>query len=239
MIVDELLARRYFGADAVGQELLDARGERVEIVGVVRSGRYRTLQPAPQPTVYYPFTQDYLWRGHLLVRTASDPAALLDAIDTAVREAGDGGDILRSATLSTYLAESLALDRVTTTLVGLCGLLALAMSSIGVYGVMADAVRRRTREIGLRMALGASRARVMRLVFSEVLYLAAAGLLAGTAMAVGSTYVAQSFVHGAPSLDIGNFAAAAVALASVVAIASVLPLRRALGVNPNIALRAE
>ena len=239
VIVDELLARRYFGPNAVGQELLDARGERVEIVGVVRTGRYRTLQPAPQPTVYYPFTQDYLWRGHLLVRTASDPAALLDAIDTAVRQAGDGGDILRSATLSTYLAESLALDRVTTTLVGLCGLVALAMSSIGVYGVMADAVRRRTREIGLRMALGASRGRVMRLVFSEVLYLAAAGLLAGTGMAVASTYIAQSFVYGVPSLDIGNFAAAAVALASVVAVASVLPLRRALGVNPNIALRAE
>jgi putative ABC transport system permease protein len=127
----------------------------------------------------------------------------------------------------------------TTTLVGLCGLIALAMSSIGVYGVMADAVRRRTREIGLRMALGASRMRVMRLVFSEVLYLATAGLLAGTAATVVSTYLARSFVYGVPSLDLANFAAAAAALASVVGIASVLPLRRALGVNPNIALRAE
>ena len=239
VVVDELLARRYLGANAVGQELLDARGERVTIVGVVRSGRYRTLQPAPQPTVYYPSTQDYLWRGHLLVRTSSEPAELLDAINNAVREVGEGGDILRSATLSTYLSESLALDRLTTTLVGLCGLIALAMSSIGVYGVMADAVRRRTREIGLRMALGASRMRVMRLVFSEVLYLASAGLLAGTAATVVSTRIAQSFAYGVPSLDIADFVAAAVALASVVGIASVLPLRRALGVNPNIALRAE
>jgi putative ABC transport system permease protein len=164
---------------------------------------------------------------------------LLDAIHTAVREVGEGADILRSSTLGTYLSESLVLDRLTTTLVGLCGVIALAMSSIGVYGVMADAVRRRTREIGLRVALGASRTRVMRLVFGEVLYLAAAGLLAGTAITVVSTHIAQSFVHGMPSLNISNFTAAAVALASVVAIASVLPLHRALRVNPNIALRAE
>jgi putative ABC transport system permease protein len=239
VVVDELLARRYFGASAVGQELLDGRGDRVEIVGVVRSSRFRTLQPAPHPTVYYPSTQEYLWRGHLLVRTASDPAGLLEPISRAVREVGEDADTLRTGTLGAYLSESLVLDRLTTTLVGLCSLIALAMSTIGVYGVMADAVRRRTREIGLRVALGASRMRVIRLVFSEVLYLALTGLLAGAAVTLVSTYVARSFVSGVPSLNVANVAAAAAALAVVVVIASVVPLRRALSVNPNIALRAE
>jgi len=239
VVVDELLARRYFGPTAVGRHLIDARGARPEVVGVVRSGRYRTLQQSPQPTVYFPSTQDYLWRGHALVRTTRDPKTVLGAIDEVLKTTGDGANILETSTLEAHLSNALAVDRLTTTLVGLCGAIALAMATIGVYGVMTDTVQRRTREIGLRVALGAGRARVARLVFTDAAYLAAVGVLTGTGGALAITYVARSFVYGMPSLDIGTLAAASGALATATAIAAVVPLRRALRVNPNIALRAE
>jgi putative ABC transport system permease protein len=246
VVVDELLARRYFGASAAGRHLVDQRGTTVEIVGVVRSGRYRTLQQSPQPTVYYPSTQDYLWRGHLIIKTLRDPEGLLESIKSRVTSAGKGADILRDgsgtlqiSTLSRHLSEVLSLDRMTTTLVGLCGLIALGMSSIGVYGVIADAVQRRTREIGLRIALGAGRTQVARLVLLEAVYLAAVGLLVGIGLAVALAYVARYFVHGMPTLHVSALAAAAGALALVIIVASLVPLRRALRVNPNIALRAE
>ena len=239
VVVDELLARRYFGAHAVGRELWNDRGERLEIVGVVRSGRYRTLQAPPEPTVYYPMTQDYLYRGHLLARTSGDPALLMTAIAAAINEVADGAEVLHTSTLATYLSESLVLDRLATTLVGLCGIIALAMATIGVYGVMTDAVQRRTREIGLRMALGARRRHVVRLVFTEVIYLSAAGLLIGTLLTLAMSYVARAFLFGVPPLGVVTVVIVAAALGLVVTVAAIVPLRRALSVNPNLALRAE
>jgi hypothetical protein len=239
VVVDELLALRYFGRSAVGRYLVDARGAHVQIGGVVRTGKYRTLQQSPQPTVYYPSTQDYLPRGHLVVRTARDPAALLGAIGETVKEAGEGANILRASTLEAHFSKALALDRLTTMLVGLCGLIALAMSAIGAYGAMSDAVQRRTREVGLRVALGAGWLQVARLVFTEALYVAATGLLTGFAAALAISHIGRSFVYGLPSLDIATLGAASGALGVAMAVAAILPLRRALRVNPQIALRAE
>ena len=155
-----------------------------------------------------------------------------------MQEVGDAA-ILRTSTLESHLSEVLPLDRLTRTLVGLCGLLALAMSSIGVYGVMSDSVQRRTREIGLRVALGAGRFRVARLVFVEAAYLAVAGLLIGTAAALATARVARHSLYDLPSVDFLVLASTSGALASAVAIAAILPLRRALRVSPNIALRVE
>jgi ABC-type antimicrobial peptide transport system permease subunit len=121
----------------------------------------------------------------------------------------------------------------------LCGLIALGLSTIGVYGVMTESVQRRTREIGLRVALGASHLRVARLVFLEAAAPGAGGLLVGTVAALATARVARSFFHGMPSLDLTILAPALGALAATLAIAAVLPLRRALGVTPTIALRAE
>jgi predicted permease len=239
VVVDELLARRYFGETAIGRHLTDENGAEVEVVGVVRSGTFLTLQQAPQPTVYYPSTQDYLWRGHVVVRTAGDPAVFLPAIRATIEGSGEPDTILRMSLLATYLRESLALDRLTTTLVGLWGLVALAMATIGVYGVMADTVQRQTREIGLRVALGAGRVQVVRLVFMKAASVAAVGMVTGTAAAYAITRLAQSMVDGIPSLDIATIGPAFIALTIAVVVAAILPLRRALGVNPNIALRAE
>ncbi len=237
VVVDELLARRYFGKNAVGAHLIDARGTRLEIVGVVQTGRYRTLQQTPQPTVYYPVSQDYLWRGFVIARTVSDPTPMLDDL----RRVSDSGDdrIKRVATLATLTSESLALDRLTTTLVGACGLIALVMSTMGVYGIMIDAVHRRTREIGLRVALGAAPLRIAWLVLMEAAYPATVGLMIGGVAAVVVGWLARVFIYGVPPVDVSAVTIVAAALVGIVALAAVVPLRRALRVHPNIALRAE
>jgi ABC-type antimicrobial peptide transport system permease subunit len=239
VVVDELLARRYFGVSAVGRELWNDRGEQVRIVGVVRTGKHRTLQSPPQPTVYFPMTQDYLYRGHLVVRTNRDPALILEHLRLALNEVGDGAAVQRSATLTSYLRDSIALDRLATTLVGVCGLIALAMATVGVYGVMTDAVARRTREIGLRMALGAGRSQVVRLVFTEVLSMTIAGMASGTLLTIGMSYLARWLLFDAPSLDLLTVLLVGAALAIIVIVAAFVPLRRALAVSPNVALRTE
>ncbi len=219
---------------------IDNKGERLEIVGVVQSGRYRTLQQAPYPTVYFPVSQSYLYTGHLLARTAGDPALALETL-SRVASGIDGVKVtLRgTATLEDRLGEALTLDRLTTTLVGACGLVALAMSALGVYGIMIDAVQRRTREIGLRVALGARPARVVRLVLLEAVYPAAAGLSLGALIAFALAKAAQSAFFGVLSADVRALMAAAALLAIVMLIAAIVPLQRALRVHPNIALRDQ
>lgn len=238
-IVDELMARRYYGGRAVGAHLINRLGTRVRIVGVIRSGRYRTLQQQPQPTVFYPATQDYLYRGFLIIRTSRPPAELLETIRLTIATMGGGATALQVATLEDLVSESLALDRLTTTLVGLCGLIALAMSTMGVYGIMIDAVHRKTREIGVRLALGAGPMQVARLVVMEAAYPASGGLIVGSLVIFGVTRLAHLLVYGVPPIDARGLAMSAAALAVAIALAAVIPLQRALRIHPNIALRAE
>jgi ABC-type antimicrobial peptide transport system permease subunit len=152
----------------------------------------------------------------------------------------DGGvTITRTTTLARHLSEAVALDRLTVTLVGLCGVIALLMAIAGVYGVMSDAVLRRTREIGLRVALGAGRLQVVMLVFAEATSLTIAGVVLGVLAALGLELVAASFVHGVPHLSTRTLVSAPAILGAVVLVAAIAPLRRALAVSPTIALRAE
>jgi ABC-type antimicrobial peptide transport system permease subunit len=239
VVIDELLARRYYGKEAVGGHIVDVKGTRWKVVGVVQSGRYRTLQQAPQPTVYFPAAQEYLYFGHLVMRTSVDPALILDEIERDAGSVGTGGRIVGVSTLEERLEESLTLDRLTITLVGACGLIALAMSTLGVYGIMVDAVQRRTREIGLRVALGAGWKQIARLVFLEAAYPAIAGLTAGAILVLAASQAAQAIIYGLPGPNFIALAAAAGLLAMVILLAAIVPLRRALGVHPNIALRAE
>ena len=238
-VVDEVLARRHFGAAAVGQHLLGADGERITVVGVVGSARFRTLQDAPQPTVYRPLAQEHLPCGSLLVRTAGHAGPMLALLQGRL-EAIDGGvTITKRVTLKDHLSEALVLDRVVTTMVGLCGVIALVMGAAGVYGAMSDAVRRRRREIGLRMALGAGRLQVVRLVIAESLYLTSGGVALGLLAALALERVMGSLAHDLPKLDVVTLAGTPAMLAVVVALAAIVPMRRALSVNPTIALRAE
>ncbi|HVL67461.1 MAG TPA: ABC transporter permease [Vicinamibacterales bacterium] len=237
-VVDELLAQRRFGGQAIGQYLLGADGDRIRIVGVVGSGRYRTLQEEPQPTVYLPLLQDYVACGHLFVRTSGPPAALLPTLEAPFR-ANPRLAVARSVTLEQHLSDALALDRVATSLMALCGVLALVMGAIGVYGAMSDAVVRRTREIGLRVALGAGRRRILRLVGGEAAGLTAAGVAAGTAAALIVERFLLSMDRGLPRLEAAVLLQTPAVLVAVVALAAVVPLWRALAVAPTEALRAD
>jgi predicted permease len=238
-IVDEALGREHFGSRAVGHHLIDADGVRRLIVGVVRAETHRTLQEPPEPTVYYPFAQVPLERGYVVMRTEADAAPLLEEMSRRITAINGSAELGRTFTLETHFAEALVVDRMTTTLVALCGVLALVMAVVGVYGVMSDAVQRRTREIGLRVALGAGPLHVVRLVLAEAAVLAPVGLVIGTVLALAGRHVAAGLFFGLPGPDLTTLAAAPGVLALVIAIAAALPLRRALAVSPTIALRAQ
>ena len=239
IVVNDMLARRYFGPDAVGYRLRDEEGTEYEIVGVVRSGKYRTLQEAPEPTVYFPLSQRLMTYMHLVVRARDSGQAAAVAIPGMLAGVDRGVNVTRITTFDEHLAEALTLDRILTTVVAGCGLAALALAMIGVYGVVGDAVRRRTREIGLRVALGAPSLRILQLVFSEGLPLAAAGSAAGVVAALLLSRIMRTFVRDIPPVDLVSLAVVPVALLLVVVGAAAVPVRRALRVSPTIALRAE
>lgn len=238
VIVNDLLAQRYFFPQAMGRRLLDADGTELEIVGVVRSGRYRTLQEPPEPTVYFPLSQqDYRGPIHLAVRTDRDAETLLEPLHATLESLG--AVQVRMMTFDDHLAEALTLDRLATTLVASCAAWALVLATIGVYGIVADAVRGRTPEIGLRIALGAGALQVLRLVFGEGLHLTVVGVVAGIGAALLLQRLAAVFVHALPGLDVVSFVGVPLAVTIVMAGAAALPARRAIRISPTIALRAE
>jgi predicted permease len=238
-IVNDILALRYFGAAAVGRHLRDPDGLVFEIVGVVRSGKHRTLQEAPEPMVYFSLSQRSPEYMHLVVRASGEPERTMRAMRDGLRALDEGVTIARTFSFEHHVSDALKLDRVLTTVVAGCGLAALVLATIGVYGVIDDGVRRRTPEIGLRIALGASSAQILRLVFGEGLHLTVAGSIAGVCLAWLLASGARAFVHALPALDIISLAAAPLALMLVVLGAAALPTRRALRVSPTIALRAD
>jgi ABC-type lipoprotein release transport system permease subunit len=204
----------------------------------VRSGKYRWFQDDPDPIVYFPLSQSDPVLLHLLARTTAGAAPLLPQLRRQLLASGRA-NVLWTTTFDHHLARALIIDRVITLVVGACGLLALALSTIGVHGVVADTVRRRTGEIGLRVALGARRRDVVALVFREGFLLAAAGAVAGTTGAVVLGGVVRAFVPGWPLPDILSVASVSLTLVVVVIAAAILPARGALRISPMIALRAE
>jgi ABC-type antimicrobial peptide transport system permease subunit len=204
----------------------------------VGSGKYRAFQEAPGPMVYFALAQRRQDVMHLVVRTSGDARGMLPAVGERLASV-DPSVEPRLLTFRDHLQQALSLDRLTTTVVSACGLAALVLATMGVYGVIGDGVRRRTPEIGLRIALGAGPAQVLRLVFGEGLHLTLAGALIGLAAAVILSRVAGAWVHGLPPIDLAVVALVAVALAAVVTAAALLPARRALRVSPTVALRAD
>ena len=239
IMVNDILVSRYFGLAAVGRRLADAAGVEYEIVGVVRSGKYRTLQEAPEPMIYFALSQIHQPYMHLVVRTADAAERVSAAVPAVLQGIDRGVTISRTTTLDAHLAEALTLDRILTTVVTTCAAAALLLAMVGVYGVIGDAVRRRTPEIGLRVALGAPSLRILQLVFSEGVPLAAVGSAVGIGAALMLWRLMRSFVHEIPPVDVLSLALVPCALLVLVVGASALPVRRALRVSPTVALRAD
>jgi putative ABC transport system permease protein len=211
----------------------------VEIVGVAGDTRHRSLLASPPLLLYLPRAQNYDGRGVVMIRTAVDPLALLRPVRAEVAALDKNLPIAYSETLSDHIAQSLWQQRMAARLIGLFGALALTLAAIGLYGVISRSVAQRTREIGVRMALGANRAEILKLVVGQGVKLTLVGVALGLTAAVLSTYKLTGFLYGVNAYDPASLAFACLVLAGVALLASYMPARQATKVDPMVALRYE
>ena len=245
IVVNETFARKYFpGEDPIGKIVgdtaLTARKLR-RIVGVVADFKDAGLDDPHWPAEYFAFEQNTDTDFSLLVRTKQDPASIVPLLESTVH----GVNVLVGVDQGTSLDERINdsytayIHRSTAWLVGGFAALALLLGVVGLYGVIAYSVSQRTREIGVRMALGAQRSSVYSLVLGEAMRLIAAGIALGLASAVGAAWLMRKLLFGVQAWDASTLAAVALLLAGSALVASYFPARRAASVNPTDALRAE
>jgi ABC-type antimicrobial peptide transport system permease subunit len=216
-----------------------SNGPLNEVVGIARDGKYFSLGEDPKPFVYSPMLQSYNGSSALVVRTTGDPHAIIAAIRREVQQLDPDLSVFNVKTLTEHMRLSLLPMNVGAVVVGAFGLLALALAAIGIYGVMAYSVSQRTREIGIRMALGAQAGDVMSLVIRQGMVLALTGLGLGLAGAVALTRLMSSVLVGVSATDSATFIMVPLVLALVVFAACYIPARRATRVDPMVALRRE
>ena len=237
-IVNETLAERIWpGEDAIGQTFGND-GRTVTVIGIARDAKYRTLGEDPRRFVYVPLAQRYRGRLSLMARTAPGvPVAV--PIRRLVAELEPALPILSEETLAEHSQIALFPQRVALWVAGSLGIVALLLAVLGIYGVTAFGVAQRTREIGIRIALGAQRERVLRLVLRQGVLLAGIGIVAGLALALAVTRLLERMLYGVPGTDFVALGAATLALVGAALVASWIPARRAAGVDPMVALRSE
>jgi putative ABC transport system permease protein len=248
VIVNETLAKKYLpGVDPIGKRLKIGGPERpvgpknpwMEIVGVAGDIKYSGLDAPPEPSYYMSYRQNPWNRQFVVVRTSSDPAALASAAREAVASLDKDIPLARVRTMDQLMTASMAPPRFRTLLLAMFAFVGLLLAAIGLYGVVSYAVTERTHELGVRIALGADRADVVRLVLGEALVMAGAGILFGLAGAVATTRLLQSLLFGVGATDTATFAGISVLLLVIALAASYLPTRRATRVDPMVALRYE
>jgi predicted permease len=238
-VVNQAFARHYWGdADPIGQRVSFGDDEEpwVTIVGVVGDVRQYGLDREPGLELYRPFAQNPGW-GAVLVRTRVEPTAIVSLLGRAVRELDPEQPIDRIRTLAEVRRDSVASPRLTALLLGIFALVALVITAAGIGGVLALSVSQRTVEIGVRMAMGAERGAVMRMVLGQGLGLVLAGLALGLAGAIGLSRLIERLLFGVPPTDPLTYGAVVVLLLAVAAAACLLPARRAASVDPLVALR--
>jgi putative ABC transport system permease protein len=240
-IVNETLAGRLWpGQDPIGKRLRFGGEPFLEVVGVARDGKYHELTERPRGFLYVPERQRAdLSDITLLVRTAGDPRSLIPVLGEAVHALDRSLPLFQAITLEDALRQRLDGERGASSVLGVFGGLALLLAALGLYGVMAYAVAQRTREVGVRMALGAERPRVLRQFVGEGMRLATIGIVIGLVIAAALTRAIAQFLYGITATDVFTFALCAAVLGSVAALASFLPARRAAQVDPMVALRYE
>ncbi len=220
---------------------LGDRGEWLTVVGVVADIRHRGLDRDVQPMIYVPFQQErggFVRFVSFVARTAT-PASVVEGIRAEIRRAAPDLPIQTTVTMDEAVAASVAQPRFRMLLLGLFAMTATLIATCGIYGLMAYAVTQRRREIGVRMALGAERRDVLRLVLTRALRIVVAGLIVGLAGAVGVTRVLQRFLFGVTPTDPIAFTIVTLLLMAVGLMAAWLPARRATRIDPCAALRAE
>jgi putative ABC transport system permease protein len=240
-VINETLARRYWpdGGNPIGQRLRFGGNRVWEIVGIVGDVKHSGLDKQVTPAVFLSYLQAPEARMSLVVRTVSDPASMIRAVKDQVYAVDKDQPMYKIRTMDQVVAESQSSPRFTLIVLGIFAAVALALAAVGIYGVISYAVTQRTREMGIRIALGAERGDVLRLVVGQGIALAVAGVVTGLAAAFALTRLMSSLLFGVSATDPGIFAAASLFLAAVALAASYLPARRAMRVDPMVSLRYE
>jgi putative ABC transport system permease protein len=238
-VVDETLARRYFDAlDPVGQKIHIGRTD-LEIVGVVGAVKQARLDREATPTIYLSYLQVPEFRMDLVVQTAGDPASMVNAVKNAIYSVDKDQPVYKIRTMAAAVSGAASSQRLTLGLLALFAAVAFALAAVGIYGVVAYTVAQRTREIGIRLALGAEAGRIVRMIVVDGLTTTMAGVGAGLILAAATTRALAAILFGVSAYDLGVFGMTAAALATVAVIASYIPAHRAACVDPVVALRAE
>jgi predicted permease len=245
-IVNQVFARKFFGDEnPIGRHFgFGAAGPvgqatEIEIVGVARDAKYTGLRDVTPATIYVPSTQMLEGTATYYVRAAAGPAALGPAIRAAVRGLDPTLPVIDLRTEDEQVERLTSQERLFARLSGFFGVVALILASVGLYGLMSYVVLRRTGEIGLRMALGALPAQVLRMILRDALTLVALGLVLGLAAAAGASRFIASMLFDLSPVDPMTYGSVALVLLAVALLASVLPARRAAHVDPMTALRAD
>jgi predicted permease len=244
-IVNEKFARHYFGdGPAVGRHI-GLGGDpgtqtNIEIIGVVGDTRYQTMRQNPPRQVYFPYLQnDWAAGMTAYVRTEISSAQMFPVLRALVRKLNSDLPVYLMKTEEHQRDDSLAVEKLAASLAGAFGVLATVLAGVGLYGVMGFWVARRTREIGIRMALGAVRANVIWLVMREVLLLAGAGVLIGLPAALAVTRLVTSQLYGITPTDPSTLVWATVGVGVIAALSGYVPARRATQVDPVAAIRCD
>jgi len=242
VLVSETAARTIWpGEDPIGRPVSVGQGgfwdDTAYVVGVVGDVRFFTLDSLPRADVYLPYAQSPSGRMMLFVRTPGSPVALAGAVRRALHELAPELPVYDVATMESRVADATAYTRFSTALLALFAAVALALATIGVYGVISYVVAQRTREIGIRVALGATRRNVVGLVVGQGVAIAAAGAVLGIAGALVATKVLRSLLYDVAPSDPWTFAGVVALLAAAVILASWLPAHRAASIQPTEALK--
>ena len=243
MIVNETFAKAMFpNENPIGKRAMSSRDEKVyrEIIGVVHDVKYYGASDSTRSLVWVPYAQNNAWRqGIVTVRTRANPANALATVKRELRALDGGIALANVATMDEAMSRSMAGDRLVAILLGAFAGLALVLAAIGIFGVLSYTVEQRTHELGIRVALGAQRSDVLRLVVRETVPMVGMGILIGVISASGATRLLRSLLYEIRPSDPATFLAVALLLGLVGLIAAMVPARRAARVDPILALRAE
>jgi putative ABC transport system permease protein len=238
-IVNDTLSTKYFGGDAVGRRMTDSSGTVLTIVGVARTHKHLSVQEQPVPVVYYPQEQAYVRQLTLIARTSGQAGAMVEDVRRVAADVDRSVAAYRARSLESRIGEALATDRLAAAMIGVCGVLALMLATVGVYGVVAFAVARRAREFGVRVALGARPSQILALVLREGARVTGVGVVLGIGAAFAAARGLATLLYGVSASDAMTYTAVALALTAVTVVATLLPARRAVRVDPMVVLRDE
>jgi putative ABC transport system permease protein len=244
VIISQRLANRFFpNEDPIGKRIkvgvTASRNQWTAIVGVAGDIKHFMFDREPRLMVYLPYTQFPRLRMSLALRTSSDPASVVAAVRAQVQSVDNDQPVYEVKTMERLINEHVSGIRMSAVLMAIFGFMALILSAVGVYSVMAYSVGQRTHEIGVRMALGANSRHVLRLVVGQALRLAAVGLAIGLPISYAMMRIMASAFFGVVTIDLMTLAGFTLMLAAVALLSGYIPARRATKVDPMVALRYE